>query len=51
MNLNGQEGEVRFTLEIKRANGQVETIDLVGKIGGNEQIEPQQLEEKLVHLS
>ena len=33
MNLQGQEGELRFTIEIKRAEtGETETVDLVGKI-------------------
>lgn len=34
MNLQGQEGELRFTIEIKRAEtGETETVELVGKIG------------------
>lgn len=36
-NLEGQEGELRFTLEIKRAaTGKTETVELVGKIGDGE---------------
>lgn len=32
--LNGQAGELRFTLEIKRAEtGETETVEMVGKIG------------------
>lgn len=34
MNLNGQEGELRFTLEITRAaTGETETVEMVGKLG------------------
>ena len=34
MDIKGQEGELRFTLEIKRsATGETETVELVGKIG------------------
>jgi len=37
MDLKGQEGELRFTLEIKRAaTGQTETVELIGKIGDGE---------------
>ena len=37
MELKGQEGELRFTLEIKRAaTGETETVELVGKIGAGE---------------
>lgn len=37
MDIKGQEGELRFTLEIKRAaTGETETVELVGKIGDGE---------------
>ena len=37
MELKGQEGELRFTLEIKRAaTGETEIVELVGKIGDGE---------------
>ena len=37
MDLKGQEGELRFTLEIKRAaTGETEIVELVGKIGDGE---------------
>lgn len=33
MNLQGQDGELRFTIEIKRAaTGEIETVELIGKI-------------------
>jgi hypothetical protein len=33
MNLEGQSGEVRMTIEIKRAaTGEIETVELVGTI-------------------
>jgi hypothetical protein len=36
-NLNGQSGELRFTIEIKRKDtGRVETVELVGKITADE---------------
>lgn len=36
MNIVGQPGELRFTIEVKRAEtGQVETYDLVGYIDEN----------------
>lgn len=32
--LNGQPGELRFTVEVKRkATGKVETYELIGKVG------------------
>lgn len=34
MEINGQPGELKFSLEIKRAaTGETETVELVGKIG------------------
>ena len=37
MELKGKEGELRFTLEIKRAaTGETEIVELVGKIGAGE---------------
>jgi hypothetical protein len=40
MNLNGQPGELRFTVEIKRAaTGEVEVHELVGKIVPDEEEE------------
>ena len=37
MDIKGQEGELRFTLEIKRAaTGETDTVQLVGKIGDGE---------------
>ncbi len=37
MDLKGQLGELKFTLEIKRAaTGETETFDLIGKICGDE---------------
>ena len=37
MDIKGQEGELRFTLQIKRAaTGETETYELVGKIGDGE---------------
>jgi len=34
MEINGQPGELKFSLEIKRAEtGETETVELVGKIG------------------
>lgn len=34
MSLNGQEGELKFTLEITRAaTGETEVVEMVGKIG------------------
>lgn len=41
--LNGQPGELRFTVEVKRAGtGEVETYELVGKITGEETSEEQE---------
>lgn len=38
INLGGQPGELRFTLEIKRAaTGETETVELVGKITPDEE--------------
>lgn len=35
-NLNGQTGELRFTIEVKRKEtGKTETYDLIGKIDGS----------------
>lgn len=37
MDIKGQVGELRFTLEIKRAaTGETDTVELVGKIGDGE---------------
>lgn len=37
MDIRGQEGELRFTLEIKRAaTGETDTVELIGKIGDDE---------------
>lgn len=36
MDLKGQKGELKFTLQITRAaTGKTETVDLIGKIGDN----------------
>lgn len=38
--LSGQPGEVRMTIEVKRAaTGETETYELVGKIGSEEEDE------------
>lgn len=38
--LNGQPGELRFTVEVKRAEtGEIETYELVGKITPDEEEE------------
>lgn len=37
--IKGQEGELRFTLNIRRAaTGETETVELVGKIGDGDEI-------------
>lgn len=44
--IKGQEGELRFTLEIKRAaTGKTETVEMIGKIGD---IEDKQIGEQYV---
>lgn len=41
--LKGNPGEIRFTIEVKRAEtGDVETYDLVGKIADEDQPEEQE---------
>ncbi len=41
--LNGQPGELHFTIEVKRAaTGEVETYQLVGKIDEEQDIEEQE---------
>lgn len=35
--LNTQPAELHFTLEIKRANGEVETVEMVGHVIPNEE--------------
>ena len=51
MNLQGQEGELRFTLQIKRAaTGETEIVELVGKISDEVEIlEDLQEEKSLQH--
>lgn len=42
-NLNGQLGELRFTIEVKRAEtGEVETYEMVGKITDDVESEEQE---------
>ena len=46
MDIKGQEGELRFTLEIKRAaTGETDTVELVGKIGDSQEVAIQPKEE------
>lgn len=41
--LNGQLGELRFTIEVNRAaTGEVETYEMVGKIAEDEEAEEQE---------
>lgn len=41
--LNGQPGELRFTVEVRRAaTGEVETYEMVGKIADEEEAEEQE---------
>lgn len=40
IDLKGQEGELRFTVEVKRAaTGEVQTFEMVGKIGDSQEVE------------